>query len=78
MSMPPPHSRPTDPPPPPPTLTVPVSDLRANFRHFMERVTTEGATVIITRYNRPAAVILPAATFERMSELVAAYEDLRD
>lgn len=48
---------------------VPVADLRANFKKWIEHVIESRQAIVITRYGKPAAVMLPAEEWEGMASL---------
>lgn len=47
------------------TATVTCGDIRLHTREVLDRV-FQGETIIITRYGKPVAVLVPWATWERL------------
>jgi prevent-host-death family protein len=53
------------------TWTVRSDELRRNLRHLLESVEHEDAHVVIKRYDKPAAVIVPIGWYREVCSLVA-------
>jgi prevent-host-death family protein len=52
--------------------TMQSSQARINFRAIMTRVEEHGELITLTRYDRAAAVIVPADWYERAAAALAA------
>jgi prevent-host-death family protein len=52
--------------PPVSTIQVSIEELRAQLSDIVGRVMNGGEAVVITRYNRQAAVLIGAAEYERL------------